>query len=273
MARRRAVGQLRGPQRRLLHVAVVGDPLGLDAVGHQRVRDARRDLHARAAAAAARSTKSHGGDQPSTSNTRPRAVRRAGSAKTTPKPETSTSSAVGDLHRAAEPEGGEVGAGHLHPQLVAVDAGDGQPGRAPAPAGRRRCRSRGRARDAGRRPSRPARRGACATRRPGGLLEAVGGEVHPRGVVAELRHGPRPQVDLGQRRGRVLGATSCRGAARSRSAPGRRRGRRTAAVARTSSAWPGSVSSQRKASRSTRGHPVRPPTGPGPIWHSWQTEC
>ena len=33
-----------------------------------------------------------------------------------------------DLHRAAEPERVEVGAGHLHPQLVAVDAGDGQPG-------------------------------------------------------------------------------------------------------------------------------------------------
>ena len=35
---------------------------------------------------------------------------------------------VGDLHRPAEAERVEVGAGHLDPQRVAVDAGDGQPG-------------------------------------------------------------------------------------------------------------------------------------------------
>ena len=109
----------------------------------------------------------------------------------------------GDLHRAAETERVEVGAGHGHPQLVAVDARDGQPG----PRQRHQVAADAAAevehrRGGGERDPRRAVRGDPG---PGGLLEAVGGEVHPRRVVAELGHRPRPQVDLGQRRGGVLG--------------------------------------------------------------------
>ena len=73
-------------------------------------------------------TKGHGGVQPSASKTRPRAPRRAGSAKTAPKPRDVEGRRVGDLDGAGQPEGVEVGLGEGDPQRVEVHARGGQAG-------------------------------------------------------------------------------------------------------------------------------------------------
>ena len=47
-------------------------------------------------------------------------------------------------------------------------------------------------------------RAVLGDRQPGGLLEPVGGEVHPAGEVAELRLRPAAQLHLGEGRGDLL---------------------------------------------------------------------
>ena len=74
------------------------------------------------------STHGHGGVQPSTSKTRPRPPRRAGSAKAASKPLGSIVVASPTCTAPARPEGGEVGPGHRHAHRVVVDAGRDQPG-------------------------------------------------------------------------------------------------------------------------------------------------
>jgi hypothetical protein len=111
---------------------------------------------------------------------------------------------VGHHHRAAQVERREVGPGHLDTHGVEVDPGRGDAGPgerdqvAPDPAAQVDHRlGRG-----GLQPGGPV----LGHGEPGGLLQAVGREVHPGSQVAELRHRPPAQRGLGQRRGHVLGS-------------------------------------------------------------------
>ena len=70
------------PQRRLPELAVQAHPLGLDAVGDELVRDARRHLDDRLRRASSSSTNDQGGEYAAGSKTRPPGPRRAGSANT-----------------------------------------------------------------------------------------------------------------------------------------------------------------------------------------------
>ena len=189
------------PQRGLLDLAVVADPLGLDAVGapgrggmpgatltQRRRRRQQVD-----------STNDHGGVQSSTSKARPRPVRRAGSAKATSKPAgVDAWSRRRPATAPAQAEGGEVGLGDGDPHRVEVDAGGDEPG-----AGEGDQVAADAAAEVDRRVDGVERRaagrpGASATREPGGLLEPVGGEVHPaRRASPNFATGPRAQLRPG----------------------------------------------------------------------------
>ena len=126
-----------------------------------------------------------------------------------------------DLHRPAETQGVEVGAGHLHPELVAVDPRDGQPGP-------RQCHQV--AADAAAEVQHGAPAAGCTIATRAARCVATRARVacsRPSGVKyiraassPSFAHGPHPQVDLGQRRCRVGRVEArCRDAGRWRSAP------------------------------------------------------
>ena len=130
------------------------------------------------------------------------------------------------------------------------------------PPGRRRSRSRGRSASRWTRPaSRAARCRATGSRvacsRPSGVKYIRVGEV------AELGRGPAPQLDLGERRGDLVGGCPASQRPLDRQLARRRSATRSAAAA--SRSWPSSVSSQRKESRSTSAilseHGRRTPAG------------
>ena len=219
------------------------------------------------------STNGHGGVQPSTSKTRPAAGAAGGVGEGHVEAgRCRRVGRVGHLHGAAEAERGEVGA---RPPRRA--AGRGRRRRTVEPGPRERDQV---AADAAaevehrrrRRPPRAGRRGARRPGQPGGLLEAVGGEVHPGGVVAELRHrrGAAARPGSAPRR-RVRPASRVGAAQRGRRAHAGRRRRRRPRAARASSAWPASVSSQPEGVEVHAAHPVRRRTDRR--WHSLGSEC
>ena len=157
--------------------------------------------------ASSSSTNDHGGVQPSMSKTRPRAPRRAGSAKTAPKPFGSMVAHVGDLDGAGQTEGGQVGPGDGDAHRIEVDAGRGQAGAgegdqvaADAAAEVDHARGLGRGEPGG---------SVLGDPQPGGLLEGVRGEEHEGCQIPELRHRARPQLHLRQCRRGAFGVRLC----------------------------------------------------------------
>ena len=232
VARRRDGRQLRRPQRGLLHVALVGDPLGLDPVGQQRCgmpgatlthrRALQQPGHEVPAAATSRPRRT---PVPEPYDGRGRRTRRRSRRGRRPRP-----------RRPARPRRARGRRGSRGPPPPAARRGR-RPRRSarPAPArpGRRRCRSRGRAPTAGGDIATRAAR-CVATRAPGGLLEALGREVHPGGVVAELRHGARRAGPTW-----VSAAAACAGSASPAVAQRGGGAHRVAGVVDVQLAWPG----------------------------------
>src|SRR4029077_7102144 len=169
-------------ERGLLDLAGVADPLGLDTVGHQRVRDAGRRLDAGVArqqrldegpgrGPGIRVERAAAGAAPGRVG-----VRRGEGADV-------ERGRVADLDRAVEVERGEVGPRDLDAERVEVDPGRGQP--CPAELDQVTADPAGEVAEARAAEGYPGRAvpGHGAAR---GLLEPVAGEVHPARVVAEL---------------------------------------------------------------------------------------
>ena len=193
-------GEPRRPQSGLLDLALVADPLRLDAVGHQRVGDAWGDLDA-GAAGEQRLDERPGrcpvvGAEAPASAAAPRrvGVRRAERRHVQRR-------RVGDADRTAEPERSEVGAGHLDPQRVEVDPGRGQAG--PGEGDQVATDAAGQV-DHARSGDRDAGGTVVGDGGARGLLQAVAGEVHPSRVVAQLRRRVRAELDLAERRRHLL---------------------------------------------------------------------
>ena len=174
---------------------MVADPLRLDAVRHQRVRDAGRDLHAGVP-----------GEQ--RLDERPRRSPLVGRERPAPRrtpgrvgerdvePRVVERGRVGDLDGASEAQGVEVGGGDRDPLRVEVhtrrrQAGGGERDQVAADAA---AEVDDRTGVEGSHPRRAVRRDG----QPGGLLEPLGGEVHPCGQVAELRDRRPAQRGLGE---------------------------------------------------------------------------
>ena len=197
----------------------------------------------------------------------PRAVRRAGSAYATSKGVVSTVVASATVTAPPRPSASRLAAATSTRTGSRSTPATGEPG--PGEGDQVAADAAAEVDQRSRRSAARARAARCvATRQPGGLLEPVGGEVHPVGEVAELRLGPPAQLDLGQGGGHVL-RRSPYDAARPAPAAGRRG--RGASVAVASSRCPASVSSQRKASRSTR--PSSQPAGRTPDLALVRSEC
>ena len=191
------------PEHGLLDVAAVADPLGLDTVGDQVVRQPRGQLHHRTPGQQVEHPRPRRGPavhvEDAAATTAPAGIGEGGAEAAGV-----DRGRITHLHRAGQPQRREVGAGHRDADRVLVDPGSDQAGAGEgdevaadaAPEVDDAAPGDGRGQPRGPVGGDPL---------PGGLLQRVGGEEEVRCGLAELGDRPHPQLDLGGGRGRLLG--------------------------------------------------------------------
>ena len=205
VARRDGRREPAAPQRGLLDLAVVADPLRLHAGGDDLVRDAGCRLDAGVAGqqrldVGPRRCPGIRGEGPSTA----RPSRRVG-VRHVERPDVHVER-VGDADRPAQTQRGQVRRREGDPHRIQVDPGRGQPG----PGERDQVAADPAAQvDHGRGAEGLQPGGAMGgDREAGGLLQPLGREVHRGGQVTELRDRLAAQLRLGQRHRQQVGRDS-----------------------------------------------------------------
>ena len=195
-------GQPPRPQRDLLHLALVADPLRLDAVRDQVVGEAGGGLDAGVPPEQLLDERPRRGPALDVEGA-PLADRRAGSANATANGVVSTVVASLTITAPARPSASRFACatatrtGSTSTPAQVIPARENAIRSPPMPQPRSMTDSR----RGGGQPRRAVRRDRRARR----LLEPLGGEVHAGRELAELGLGPAPQLHLGERRRDLLG--------------------------------------------------------------------